>query len=81
MLLLSANALMLCMAASTLRLGVQASNLRLYAALMCLCNVPDDRNELLHGAAVAIAEDGSKRTSELGPDDWELLPLIDIMEG
>ncbi|KAF5835449.1 hypothetical protein DUNSADRAFT_7437 [Dunaliella salina] len=40
----------------------------------------DSWNELLDGAAVAIASDSSKRTSELGPDDWELLPLVDILE-
>lgn len=41
---------------------------------------PFHRNELLDGAVVAIAADASKRASELGPDDWELFPLEDILE-
>jgi hypothetical protein len=33
---------------------------------------------LIEGAAVAIAADSSKPANELGPDDWELLPLQNI---
>ncbi len=38
------------------------------------------RDEVLDGAVVAVAADGSKPVAELGPEDWELLPLQQILE-
>jgi hypothetical protein len=38
------------------------------------------RQELLENAAIAVAADTSKPVSELGPDDWEILPLEDVNE-
>lgn len=38
------------------------------------------REELMSSAVVAIATDGSKKASELGPDDWTIYPLEEIMD-
>ena len=36
--------------------------------------------ELLDTAVVAVATDRSKSVAELGPEDWELLPLEEVLE-
>ncbi len=38
------------------------------------------REELLDTAVVAVAADNSKPASELRPEDWELMPLMEIVE-
>jgi hypothetical protein len=43
-------------------------------------DVLNDWEELLDTAVVAVAADNGKPTAELGPEDWELLPLQEIME-